>query len=342
MIGEAIRRRREALHWSLSELARRAGLSRQALLAVEQGAVPRVDTAVRIAEALGTTVEDLLHDADRSPVWVGPPAPYARWARVGGWLVLFSWGDWEADVEVAGPRLSPLPGARDPDRVLVVAGCDPALPALARRLEEDLPGWQILPWAAPSRTALELLQQGWVHVAGIHLHHASGYNRPHAEALGIPLVGVRAVTWRSGIAAQAPDDLSDWPRWWEAGQVALREDGSEARALLDRTVSREGLPAPRTTPVVVAGHAQAARAVASGTVRAAVMPESAAALLGLPFAAWAEEPFDWVVRTPEDPAVALEVLARPATRRWLGRIPGYDAEHTGQVVWEVRPPGSGR
>lgn len=71
-IGQAIRDRRRAAGMSQEALAEHAGIPRTGLSAVEAGhqGLP-LDTAHRIAEALGTTVGTLLGEKPTPP----PPAP---------------------------------------------------------------------------------------------------------------------------------------------------------------------------------------------------------------------------------------------------------------------------
>jgi DNA-binding XRE family transcriptional regulator len=63
MASTRVRSRREELELPQQDLAASVGVSRQALGAIEAGrSVPSVDVAVRIASALGTTVEALFGD----------------------------------------------------------------------------------------------------------------------------------------------------------------------------------------------------------------------------------------------------------------------------------------
>lgn len=334
MIGEAIRRRRESLRMAPSDLARLAGITRQALFAIEQGAMPKADTAVRLAKALGTTVEDLLLQPTET-LWAGTPSQYARWARVRGRLVLYPSSDWHADVAVEGSRVAPLTGARDPDRVAVIAGCDPTLPELARRFEAEAAPWGVIVLDAASQEALRLLQSGLAHVAGVHIEEPAGYNRPAVEAMGIPAHGIRAVIWEMGLAARTGSDLERWPEWWQLGKMGFRPPGSGARRLLDDEAKRLRLPPASGAAPVFRSHLESARAVAEGAVKAAVMTRSAAALFGLPFAPWRWEPFDWVITAPAEPAAErlLGALTWLSLRHWLGQIPGYDTGETGQTAW---------
>ncbi len=62
VIGERIKQRREERGIKLSELARRAGVSKAYLSALEKGASkrPSADILYKIASALGTSVADLM------------------------------------------------------------------------------------------------------------------------------------------------------------------------------------------------------------------------------------------------------------------------------------------
>jgi DNA-binding XRE family transcriptional regulator len=58
--GKKLRETRVTRGISPSELARRADISRQALVAIESGTyLPGVGVALRLAEELGTTVENM-------------------------------------------------------------------------------------------------------------------------------------------------------------------------------------------------------------------------------------------------------------------------------------------
>jgi transcriptional regulator with XRE-family HTH domain len=69
--GLNVRRRRRAIRWSESDLASKAGLSRSTVSAVERGKYKSFDmsTAKKLAQALGTTVDDLNHPS----LVAGPP-----------------------------------------------------------------------------------------------------------------------------------------------------------------------------------------------------------------------------------------------------------------------------
>lgn len=65
-IAIQLRIERERQHLTLEALAQRAGLSRQMVSYVEQGArTPTIETLLRMTAALGVALEDLIRDARR-------------------------------------------------------------------------------------------------------------------------------------------------------------------------------------------------------------------------------------------------------------------------------------
>lgn len=179
---------------SQSELARRIGISRQALGAIERGeAAPGVDVALRIAAHLGTDVETLFApwlgkntaagtglaegNPEGNPVLAGslaarvPGSGGVRvlWARIFGRLVLREAPvDGPADAILyprengTGPDAGPEPGAgpllsdRGSERAL--SGCLPVLPrSFALRPLADAPDPERTLWIAGCDPAAGLL-----------------------------------------------------------------------------------------------------------------------------------------------------------------------------------------
>lgn len=103
LLHNQIRQKRSALGWSQAELARRTGVTRQALHLVEtMQVVPNTALALKLARALGGTVEDLFIDGEDSR---------ADWVAVAT-----SHHDAAEDTHADFRRLTPGVG----DRVLVV------------------------------------------------------------------------------------------------------------------------------------------------------------------------------------------------------------------------------
>jgi len=67
--GDRSREARESLGWTQLELARRSGLSPSVVSMVESGKrSPTLDTASKIARALGSSLDELVSDWDRELV----------------------------------------------------------------------------------------------------------------------------------------------------------------------------------------------------------------------------------------------------------------------------------
>ncbi|MGN6030444.1 MAG: helix-turn-helix domain-containing protein [Thermomicrobiales bacterium] len=82
-LAQAIRTHRSQRHWSIDDLVIASGVSKGAIVAIENGTTnPTLGTVVRLADALGLTVTDLLEPerqdvvtvvphAGRTPLWQG-------------------------------------------------------------------------------------------------------------------------------------------------------------------------------------------------------------------------------------------------------------------------------
>jgi transcriptional regulator with XRE-family HTH domain len=327
-VGARVRRRRRAAGLSQAELAQRAGVSRQALGALEAGRhLPRVDAALALAAALGTTVEDLLAAAPARALGVlgedlveGQPV---RAARVGEHTVcvpLPSSGDGEAwsapDAVVRDGRADPLEGAEGEGFVLV--GCDPAIGMLAELAPSRGPG-RVLSVVASSGAARLALTVGRAHAAVVHdlvppePRSAEGVRR-------LPLA-----SWRTGLAGPAgsPRVLAD--ALVGAGEVIQREAGATAQLAYERALDRVGVHRPAGPRA--SGHLDAARrALREGS--AAVTIEPVARALGLEFRPLEVHVVEiWIDAGAVDhpgARVIGELLASIGFRRRLQAFAGYE------------------
>ena len=185
-----VHQRREAHGWSQTELATRSGLSRTGISAIETGrSAPSTAAALALAAALGGRVEDLFALAatsDRETVWAwDPPRADARFweARCSGRVLRYA-------VEPTAAGTLPHDGrhrhgrttsAQDPEKTLIVAGCDPAVGLLSAEAARQ-EGLRIIGLTRSSSTGLELLDRGLVHLAGLHLGAGTDRN-PNATAV---------------------------------------------------------------------------------------------------------------------------------------------------------------
>jgi putative molybdopterin biosynthesis protein len=359
-----LRLARQARGYSQQQLAGMAGVSRQAVSAVEAGhSDPSLRVALALARALGTGVEELFGPSEPQPEvrarQVAPPGP------AGARVTLAPVGDAFVALPLAGPtaaRTGFLPaggvaGERDkadglrvvrpigpPRPTLVVAGCDPALPLLEMPLALLDPPVSFTWWPCGSREALRLAAAGLVHVAGAHLLGESGeYNTgPAGERLrrqGAEVIGF--CSWREGLVLRAGlagevTSLADVAR--RGLRLVNREDGAEARHVLDRELARLSLD-PAALPgyqTAATGHLQVAAAVAAGLADTGVASEPAALAYGLGFVPLAAEHSDLVI--PATAAGSREVagLLRVLSSRWLldqlASLPGYDPARCGEHV----------
>jgi molybdate-binding protein/DNA-binding XRE family transcriptional regulator len=352
------------LAWGLSqaELARRAGITRQALSAIEAGQyLPNTAVALRLARALGCRVEDLFGlgglPAPAPVELAGPPDPTATRlvvVNVRGRWVGHPLGEGKglqegfvpADGLLTDPERPELTAAPERlERTALVLGCDPALSILAAHVERANPGVGLRWLGAPSGAALAALSRGEAHIAGSHLPDPDGreYNLWEARrTLGrVGGLVVAFAAWELGFAVRAgnpkgirgPADLAR-----PDVRLVNREPGSGSRTLLDGLLARAGVDPGQVEgyDFLVGSHLGVARAVAGGGADVGVTLRAAARALGLDFIPLAEARFDLVI--PRDlldhPAVAalLDLLQRRSFRAELGALPGYHVGRTGTVV----------
>jgi molybdate-binding protein/DNA-binding XRE family transcriptional regulator len=358
--GMRLRVARQARGFSQQQLAGMAGVSRQAVSAVESGhSDPSLRVALALARALGMTVEEVFGpgspqaEIDAHPVAeLGGTGARATLAPVGDSLVALPLaGDTatRAGFLPAGGLAGGKPGSvrpiGPPRSTLVVAGCDPALPLLETPLALLDPPVAFAWWPCGSEQALRLAAAGLVHAAGAHLRDRAGdgYNAQQARRLlggcGAEVIGFSA--WREGLVlapglAGAVSGVADVARL--GLRLVNREAGSEARQVLDRELVRLGLePAALVGYDSRAqGHLQVASAIAAGLAQAGVSAEPAALAYGLPFVPLADERFDLVIPSALAESREVQSMVRVLSSPWLlaqlDSLPGYDASRCGEHV----------
>ena len=348
VLTNQVREERTLRGWSQEELARRSGLSRAGVSAVEMHRLaPSAAAALALASALGVRVEELfalVPPASEGPGWAwAPPRGSCRF-----WRAEVAGRVWFYPVEAStlgsvchdGVRVEGrLPRGRarfdgDPKSTLVIACCDPAAGLLADELARSS-GVRLIVLSRSSRSALELLAKGLVHAAGVHLGGAgtdgSG-NVSEARALAGPGHSLlRAADWEEGVA------FSGATRLKTAGEAARRslrwvgrETGSGARQCLDDLLGHRAAPTH-----LARDHRGVAEAIRSGWAEAGVCLRLASEEAGLDFLPVRREAYDLCIAdaTQDDPRIValLKTLRAPAYRRCLGELPGYDSAHTGTL-----------
>ncbi|MBM4183427.1 MAG: helix-turn-helix domain-containing protein [Gemmatimonadetes bacterium] len=363
-LDNRVREARERVGVSQSELARRLGVSRQALVAIEAGRqVPSTVLGLRIARALRTSVEEvfLLQGGEGIGVRVAPPsAELARGSagrRValgevdGGWVAhrlpadatLAADGVLESEGSNWTGLVRPLSEEHRLRRNVLVAGCAPLLGALARRIRDQSPDARATWLDTGSGRSLELLRAGLVHVAGVH-----GGGSPSGEdnatlgrqALqGRKVVLVNLTSWRLGIVVPAGNPLrirSGGDLFRPGLEVARREAGTGAQKLVQSLAAAEGVEGANLLGPLATGHDEVAQLVRCGAADAGVAIEAVALAAGLGFVPLVEERFDLLVPASladETPVCRLiETLDDPAFRADAGEIPGYDTASCGHAT----------
>ncbi len=371
----AVKGARAAAGLSQSELARRAGISRQALGAIESGAYqPGVTVALKLARELGRTVEELFAGEDEaaapvSAAWIGDethpePSPGARVAlgRVGGRVIATPRPAPALSLAAAAGLVAGASGRRvsveafrtsgEIDSTLLVAGCDPGVSILADWLVRYRAAVSVVAIPCSSRAALEALAEGRVHVAGVHIRdpRTGEYNvAPARKRLGRRrAVFVNFARWEIGLGvrperAAAVRGVGDLAR--PGIRIVNRELGSGARLALDEMLEKAGLEARSLAGYgrELGGHLEVAAAVRAGEADAGVTIRVAAEAYGLGFIPLREERYDLVVPASElewPPVKAmLDALNSARFGRELSGLCAYDTSATGTVIGQ-RKPGS--
>jgi len=339
---------RLARGWSQAELARRAGISRAAVSAIEiERLVPSVAAALSLAGAFGCRVDGLFslntgHNA--VPNWAWPPRgdlgcdPCRFWhAEIGGRTMLYpveagSLGVIGHDGIFAGGLAEPR-SQNLPEQTLVMASCDPAAALLAAELARATP-YRLLVVPRSSSEALRLLGRNLVHVAGVHLAKA-GQRRGNAAAvkrqLGSRYTLLRVARWQEGLAL-APGlgirtvagALRKKLRW------VGRETGSGARQCLDELLEHRETPRREARD-----HRGVAEAIRCGWADVGVCVRLVSEDAGLEFLSVRDETYDLCFSSESgvDPRIQALVNAvrSESYRHLLGELPGYDTAQAGEL-----------
>ena len=363
-----LKRARGKVGLTQGDLARRAGISRQAYSALESGnANPSTEVALRLAQALSEKVESLFYllgqpseigeaeligesTAVPSP---GGPVLRARLFRVGQRLlarpltgpgnahhaVVAAEGLIVSQARAGRVAVRPFDQAEVDAPTLAMLGCDPAVGLLEAGLRSR--GVALVAGEESSRQALLGLARGEAHVAGCHLlDDATGtYNNSWVQQLvPFPCTLVTFASWQQGliIALGNPKQIQGVTSLANPGiRLVNRQAGSGSRALLDRALSGAGVPPEKVDGYgrEEPGHLAVAAAVASGSADVGIGVKAAAVAMGLDFLLLKEERYDLVIPDhflDEGPVqVLLDLLRSTALHRRVESLGGYDVSSMG-------------
>ena len=361
--------------FSQGELAARAGITRQAISAIESGLyLPTTAVALHLASVLACRVEDLFnikrdedivegklighlsqHDVKASPIrvkvsTVGSRTVVRPVTGLGEMLSFTVPTDGyvvEAHGQTSGATVR-VKLSRDRqaiEQAISVAGCDPAIFLAGEHMRRRKDQSSVVGWTMGSMAALRALQQGEVHVAGLHLFDppTGESNLPYLRRVlkGSNYEVVTFATWEEGLLVRTGNPKSIR----EIGDIVdprvtlvNREEGAGARLLLDQRLRAAGINhhQVRGYGTIVASHFEVARAIASHQADVGVGIRSAAQLFELDFVPLQAARYDLVVPKaylkshPTLPHLFETLVSRPF-RNEIEALGGYDTSETGKL-----------
>jgi putative molybdopterin biosynthesis protein len=360
---------------SQGELAVRAGITRQAVSSIESNLyLPTTGVALHLAAALACRVEDLFSlgtsedtvegklighlpqsDVESSPIrakvsTVGSTTIVRPITGLGELLSFTVPADGyvvEAHGQTSGATVR-VRLSRDRqaiEQAISVAGCDPAIFLAGEHMRQRRDQTSLVGWTMGSMAALQALQRGEVHVAGLHLFDpvTGESNLPFLRRLlkGSNYEVITFATWEEGLlvrtgnprSIRAVSDVAD-------PNVTLvnREEGSGARLLLDQRLRAAGINQDQVKGygTTVASHFEVARAIASRQADVGVGIRSAAQLYELDFVPLQAARYDLVVPKAYlklHPTLShlFETLVSRPFRNEIEALGGYDTSETGKL-----------
>ncbi|MEQ1681335.1 MAG: substrate-binding domain-containing protein [Nitrospira sp.] len=319
--------------FSQSELATRAGVTRQAVSAIESNLyLPTTAVALRLASVLDCHVEDLFSLAPTEDIIEGTLIGYlpktertqpirVKVSTVGKRTVVRPVTDLGEQFSFAVPAdgyVNETSSKRSGDTIRVklsrnreaiqqeisVAGCDPAIFLVGEHLRRHKDQTTIIGWTMGSTAALHALQRGDVHVAGLHLlDPVSGesnmpFLRRSLKGSGYDVVTF--ATWEEGFLVRPgnPKSIRTVADLAEPMVTLInREEGSGARLLLDQRLRAAGInpTQARGYDRIVSSHFDVARTIAGRQADVGIGIRSAAQLFDLDFVPLQAARYDLVV-----------------------------------------------
>ena len=370
---------RTARGLSQGELAARADITRQAISSIEANRyLPTTVVALQLARVLNTSVEDLF--SLQSPGEViearliampGPAVSVGSLPRVkvvnvnGRYCARPVSGLGEvlsytvaADGFLEPQALSRRGRSETPvvqvrlsrdrqaiEQEIAVAGCDPAIFLAGEHLRRRKDTTSVIGWTMGSTAALQALQRGDVHVAGIHLTDDSTgesnlpFLRRHLKASAYEVITF--ATWEEGLVVRPgnPKQIRSVADLVRDDVTAInREEGAGARLLLDQRLRAAGFVGSQVNGYdrTATSHLHVARLVSEGQADAGVGIRSAAQSYGLDFIPLQSARYDLVVPKAylsSHPSLnhLFETLASRPFRSEIAAIGGYDTTDTGKL-----------
>jgi len=360
---------------SQSELAKRAGITRQAVSSIESNLyLPTTAVALRLASVLRCRVEDLFGLAQEEEMIEGTligrllqaeteiQSIRVKVSAIGKRMIVrpvADLGEQFSFAVSADGYISATYGKQSSDTVRVklshdreaikqeisVAGCDPAIFLAGEHLRRQKDQTTVVGWPMGSMAALQALQRGEVHVAGLHLLDPTTgesnlpFLRRHLKGSGYEVVTF--ATWEEGFMVRPGNPLSIRTAADLAEMTVRlinREEGSGARLLLDQRLRVSGVEPTQVQGYdrIVSSHFEVARAIDGRQADVGIGIRSAAQLFGLDFVPLQIARYDLVVPKhylQSHPTLAhlFETIVSRPFRNEIEALGGYDMSETGKV-----------
>jgi len=369
-IENRLRERRQLAALSQKQLAEMAGITRQAVCAVEADQYsPATSVALQLARALRCRVEDLFSIKHGGEIIEGEllvavsqtsePAR-AQVTQIGHRLLVRPLDGFGELTSLSAPADGLLIGFepsgnrvkvklfKDREalrRKIVVAGCDPAMFLAGEHVRKQHQE-NLVPCLMGSSLALGALKRGEVHVAGIHLADESSgaWKLPDLRrVLGdMDFIVVTFAHWEEGFIVPQGNPkkiraIADIAK--PKVKIVNRELGSGARRLLDNQLNANGIKPNhvRGYGEEVLSHLEIASRIRAGMADAGIGVRSAAAICGLDFVPLQRERYDLVIpktyyETLSGLRVLLDTMVSKPFRDELEALGGYDTRETGRVA----------
>lgn len=373
-VTNRLREMRVAAGLSQGELAQSAGITRQALYAMEKDQyLPGTEVALQLAHTLGASVEDLFSlNEGREILEADLPADHSgiltstrvKLATVGNRLMakpVTELGDVlnytvPADALILGATarrkrsvyVQLLKSQKDVEKQILVAGCDPAIYLAGEHVRQQGGNASVIGWNMTSLAALRALKRGDVHVAGIHMRdpRSGEYNFPFLKKYlqGQTVTVVRFATWQEGLLLKEGNPkrvrgFEDLAR--PDIRIVNREKGAGARLLLDHLLSRHRIPSQvvRGYGTTVSSQIGLGRCISEGKADVGIGARAVAQLYNFDFIPLQEERYDLVIPTAyvhSHPGmkIFLDTLVTRRFQQEIEALGGYDARESGKIIRE--------
>ena len=365
-----LREKRHALALSQKQLADMAGMTRQAVSAVEGNQYcPATSVALQLARALHCRVEELFSIKSGSEIVEGEllgavprsnEPVRAQVTQIGHRLLvrpLVGLGELtslsatadgviiSSDAKSTHVKVRLLKDREAVRRKVVVGGCDPAMFLAAQHVSNHDQA-NLVPCLMGSSIALGALRRGEVHIAGVHLADDNSGARALPDLtqnLGdMDYIVITFAHWEEGFIVRHGNpknirSVNDIAK--PAVKIVNREKGSGARRLLDKQLRADGIKPLRIKGYgdEVLSHLDVAARIKAGLADAGIGVRAVAAICGLEFVPLQRERYDLVIpKTYYENLAGLRILldtivSRPF-RNELEALGGYDTRESGKVV----------